>query len=151
MIERLLEMGVSGVIVVFATIFRQPDLLDGSFFQSMLAVSFGAAIFYFISLYGLSCILFGLIFRKSTPRRHANIMVGAFCVHVIGYFLFVVLYDLYTGGSGIESPGRLLAELLPPLLLIGVSGIPAVWVGNYIGGLFYLWALTRSGKATLTS
>lgn len=155
LIERLLETGLAGIVVAFVTIFfhfsNQPERLDGSVFQNMLAVSFGAGIFYFISLYGVSCILFGLVFRNPTPSRHANIMVTAFCVHVIGYFLFVILYDLYMGGMGLDSPKQVLRELLPLLLLIGASGIPAVWVGNYVGGIFDRWARARFGKTTWTS
>jgi hypothetical protein len=160
MIERLLEMGLSGFIIsgfiaVFGPIFNyfsnRPRRFDDSFFEYLLTIPFGAFLFYFISLYGISCILFGLILRNPTPRRHANIMVAAFCVHVIGYYFFLVLYDQYTGGRGLVSLEQVLLELLPLPLMIGASGIPAVWIANYVGGVFYRWAIARSGKTTLTS
>ncbi len=156
-IERLTEMGLFGFISsvfisVFGPIFLyfsdQPQRPVGGLFETALVMPFGAFIFYFISLYGVSCVLFGLIFRNPTPRRHANIMVAAFCVHVIGYILFLIIYDFYTG---VGELGEFLKELLAFSLFAGITGIPAVWIANYVWGVFYRWAVARSGKATLTS
>jgi hypothetical protein len=150
MIERLLEMGISGVIVLIFAFSTGAELLD-DVFENLLAAAFGAAMFYFISLYGLSCILFGLFFRSTSPRRHAKIMTAAFCIHVIGFFLFFLLWDLYIGGGVLESPEQVLKERLLPMLMIAANGIPAVWIANYVGGVFYRWAIARSGKTMLTS
>ena len=150
MIERLLEMGLSGVIVLIFAFSTRAELAD-DIFENLLAAASGAAMFYFISLYGLSCILFGLFFRSTSPRRHAKIMTAAFCIHVIGFILFFLLWDLYTVGGDLESPEKVLKEILLTMFMIAANGIPAVWIANYVGGVFYRWGLARSGKTTLTS
>ncbi len=150
MIERFLEMGISGVILLIFAFSTGAELLD-DVFENLIAAAFGAAMFYFISLYGLSCILFGLFFRNTSPHRHAKIMTAAFCIHVIGFFLFIVFWDLYTGGGDLESLEQALKELPLAMLMIAANGIPAVWIANYVGGVFYRWAIARSGKTTLTS
>ena len=150
-IERILELVIVAALFGFRQFFQilvPARASDMGVLEAMVAGAFGAYIFYFISLYGVSCVLFGLIFRNPTPRRHANIMVAAFCVHIIGYILFLIIYNFYTG---VGELGELLKELLPFSLVPAIPGIPAVWIANYVGGAFYRWAVARSGKTTLTS
>jgi hypothetical protein len=158
MIERLLEMGLYVFILfcfitVVATILsyptNEPPDFDHYFFEFALMVPFIVLFLYFITLYGISCVLFGLIFRNPTPRRHAKIMVAAFCVHLIGYFLFLMSYSLYRDGP--ELGEILMKRVLPISIFVVIPGIPAVWIANYAGGVFYRWAIARSGKTTLTS
>ena len=160
MIERLLEMVISGFILssllvvlgpILSYLSNRPQRSDGGFFEMVVVMPFGAFIFYFISLYGISCILFGLIFRSPIPRRHAKIMTAAFSVHVIGFFITSFVYNVFVDGQSVESYKHLLLELLSFSLVAAVPGIPAVWIANYAGGVFYRWAIARSGKTTLTS
>jgi hypothetical protein len=151
MIERLLEIGLVGIIVGSIAISLQKDELfleyEGIIELGMI-LAFAPFFFYFFSLYGLSCILFSLAFRISDPRRHANRMMILFSLHTIILFLYLTVSSVASGNG--FAPDFIVDGRINLIWLYAVFGIPVVWVANYTGAICYRWGLGCYRDITLS-
>ena len=150
-IERSIEIGLVGVVVGSIGIFLQKDEFffdQEGIMELVMTLSFAPFFFYFFSLYGLSCILFGLIFRSSDPRRHANKMMIVFGIHTIRLFFYSSVSSV-AGGNGL-APDFIVDGRINLIWLYAVFGFPVIWIANYTGAIFYRWGLGRYGDITLS-
>lgn len=114
LLERILEVTFS-TLLVFYLIRPAKGVGSGSIIEELGRTTAAPLFYYVFTGYGLSCILFGLLFRSFSHKVHPPLMAATYAVHAMIFLFFF--------GRGAPS------EIFVTLGL----GIVIVWVSNFIG------------------